>query len=457
MSKGFITILLVIIIAYSLSFIPLNNELINFDFIDKLINQNDEPIDETPIDEKVYIYDFYLEDDIETLENPDLITIIIETDDMDYALNSNLQFNLYQDNILINTFKQDNILVEVIDNTDYEKNQKKITIDVSLGNLEIVPGEYQMKILSDDSNFIDKEILISLDYLTEFNYAGSTNYITSGKQYIELYFSDQSLNYLIPVSRLIDSSDKLIRETINNQFGGPNESSGLIQHSIGPWSYKAALHGTTLDLYYHSIDVKPYGIGSSAAMFAVDSIVNSMTSISYINDVQFYVDEKNAGYEYFHGMVLDEPVKPLTWPKLYYGLKSSTAKVYLNPVRIHELDYNDVFSALQAKSDIIDKCSISNIIEDSNTIVPIPKSIELLDIKLNGKTLTINLSDNVETVYGDMEKNYQMMIDSILYSYTSFESIENVQILFNGEKSNDFYGYDLSSPVKANNYINLEK
>ncbi|MEA3423615.1 MAG: GerMN domain-containing protein, partial [Bacillota bacterium] len=167
--------------------------------------------------------------------------------------------------------------------------------------------------------------------------------------------------------------------------------------------------------------------------------------------------DKNAGYEYFHGTVLDEPVKPLMWPKLYYGLMSSTDKVYLNPVQIYELDYKDVFSALQAKPVIIDKCNISNIIEDSNTIIPIPKTIELFDIELNGKTLTINLSDDIENVYGDMEKNYQMMIDSILYSYTSFKSIDNVQILIDGEKTNDFYGYDLSSPIKANKYINLEK
>ncbi|MCD6435733.1 MAG: GerMN domain-containing protein [Clostridiales bacterium] len=56
-----------------------------------------------------------------------------------------------------------------------------------------------------------------------------------------------------------------------------------------------------------------------------------------------------------------------------------------------------------------------------------------------------------------MEANYKLMIDSILYSYTSFKSIENVQILFDGEKSNDFYGYNLSSPIKANRYINLEQ
>ncbi|MCK5763033.1 MAG: GerMN domain-containing protein [Clostridiales bacterium] len=416
MSKGLITILLVIIIAYSLSFIPLNNELINFDFIDKLISKGDEPIDETPIDEKVYTYDFYLEDHIETLENPNLITIIIETNDIEYTLNNNLQFNLYQDNILIDSFIQDNILVDVYDNITTEKNQKKITIDISLGNLEIEPGEYQIKILSDDSNLIDKEILLSLDYLEEYDYVGSTNNVASGKEYIELYFADQDYLYLLPVSRLIDSTNGLIREMINNQFEGPTDSSGLFQGQIGPWSYAAYTNGSTLEINYHSADVKPYGIGSSAAMFAVDSIVNSMTSISYINDVQFYVDEKNAGYEYFHGMVLDEPVKQLSWPKLYYGLKSSNNRIYLNPVQIYELDYKDVFSALQAKSDTIDKYSIPNIIEDSNTIVPIPKSIELLDIELNGKTLTINLSDNAQYIYGSMEKNYQMMIDSILYS-----------------------------------------
>ncbi|MEA3423543.1 MAG: GerMN domain-containing protein, partial [Bacillota bacterium] len=291
MSKGLITILLVIIIAYSLSFIPLNNELIDFDFIDKLINKENKPIDEESIEEKVYIYDFYLEENIETFENPNFITLIMETDDMEYALNRNLQFNLYQDNILIDTFKQDNILVEVIDNTNYEKNQKKFTIDISLGNLEIASGKYQLEISSVDSNLIDKEILLSLDYLEEYNYVGSTNNVASSKQYLELYFADQDYLYLVPVSRLVDLSDKLIRKTINNQFEGPTKSSGLMQNPIGPWSYKAALHGTTLDIYYHSADIKPYGIGSSAAMFAVDSIVNSLTSISYINDIQFYIDD----------------------------------------------------------------------------------------------------------------------------------------------------------------------
>ena len=49
------------------------------------------------------------------------------------------------------------------------------------------------------------------------------------------------------------------------------------------------------------------------------------------------------------------------------------------------------------------------------------------------------------------------MIDSILYSYTSFKEIDSVQILFDGKTVSDFYGYDLSVPVKANKYINIEQ
>ncbi|MCD6435734.1 MAG: GerMN domain-containing protein [Clostridiales bacterium] len=398
MSKSLTTIILVIIIAYSLSFIPLNNQLINFDFIDNIISQHNEPIDEKPIDEKVYAYNLRLEEDSNSFENPDLITIVAETDNMEYKLNNTLKFDLYQNDELVNSFMQDNILINISDESTNAKKIEKITIDISLNNLEINPGEYQMKILLDDSNFANKTVLLSLSYLEELNYVGSTNSVKSGKQYLELYFSDESLNYLIPISRLINSSDRLIRTTINNQFEGPKNSSGLMQTPIGPWSYKAALHDTTLDLYYHLADVKPYENGSAAAMYAIDSIVKSMTSIPYIDDIQFYVNEKNAKSNYFHGIDLSKPVKPLTWPTLYYGLRDSKNKVYLNPVQLYDLEYKDVFGALQAKSEIINKLNISNITADTNIIAPIPKSVELIDINLSGKTLTINLSNNFKTI-----------------------------------------------------------
>lgn len=462
MSKSIISIILIILISYSLSFIPLNKELINLEFIDNIFSQGNNSSENENIDADIpdsLEYSFYTNEESNFLEDPILIKVIMETNDLTYDLEDILIIDIYANQTLVKSFENNELAIDIYITENTASKFIKFTLDISTSNTELLPGEYTFQIYPKDPLFNNKDLAFTVDYLNELNYVGSSNSAKTNFEYIKLYFADDSVNFLIPISRLIPVTEKDIRSTINSLYEGPKENIGLTEGPISPWPYKAYVFDGILDVYLRSSDVKMYSSGSSIATFAVDSLVQSLTSIQGIDTIQFYIDEKipTGDYDYFHGMVLDEPIKPLYNPKLYFGLNTSDNYVYLTEFTIYNHPYTDIFNLLNGSYDYANDGNLSHLLSNDNVVFPIPYNVELLDISLSDKVLTLNINRNALEAFGTFNKNYQLMIDSILYSYTSFKEIESVQILFSGEKISDFYGYDLSKPIKANKYINIEQ
>ncbi|MBN2260722.1 MAG: GerMN domain-containing protein [Clostridiales bacterium] len=445
MSKGLLTLLLVLIIAYSLSFIPLNSNLINFDFIEEIFTRENVPAETV----EPHTFDFYEGPS----ESKNIINLYMTTDNLDYTMNTELIVDVYKEDVPVKEYVSNELITAISENNDAENITTIFTLDLNLIESDITSGTYAIKIHSKDENYSAFILENTISFYEEFYYVGSSDTVAVGNEYIKLYFADESFNYLIPVSRLVPETEKDIRTLINNLYEGAKTNSGLYNGSIVPWSSRATLHDATLDMYFNSVDVKPFGAGSASAYFATNAILKTMTSLSYIKDIQFYIDNRipPADADYFHGMVLNEPLTPIVSPKIYLGLLTSVEKVYLNEIELGDLKYEDVFDALKGYNELL-----SYVYEDSHTLLPIPESVSLMAINLDNGILTVNLSKEASTAYGNMSANYQMMVDAILYSYTSFNNIDQVQILIEGEKINDFYGYNFSNPLKANDYINIE-
>jgi len=462
MSKSIISIILIILISYSLSFIPLNKELINLEFIDNIFSQGNNSSENENIDTDIpdsFEYVFYTNEESIFFENPILIKVIMETNDLSYDLEDILVIDIFTNQTLVKSFENNELAIDIYKTETTASKFIKFTLDISTSNAELLPREYTFKIHPKDPMFDNKDLTFTINYLDELNYVGSSNNVKSNFEYIKLYFADDSVNFLIPINRLMPLTEKDIRSTINSLYEGPKENVGLSEGPISPWPYKAYVFSGILDVYLRSSDVRMYSSGSTMATFAVDSLVQSLTSIQGIDEIQFYIDEKipTIDDEYFHGMVLDEPLKSSSNPKLYFGLNTSDNYVYLTEFALYNHPYTDIFSLLNGTYDYPNDGNLSHLLSNNNVIFPIPSNVTLLDITLSNKILTLNISENALEAFGTFNKNYELMIDSILYSYTSFKEIDSVQILFNGKKVSDFYGYDLSNPVKANKYINIEQ
>jgi len=87
----------------------------------------------------------------------------------------------------------------------------------------------------------------------------------------------------------------------------------------------------------------------------------------------------------------------------------------------------------------------------------VPNEVELLDYSINNGMLTLTFNQAFEKAYENNEHLRQMMIDGIVFTFTSLEDVDyiSIQVKLDSSDSNiqEIVNYDFDMPV----YINPEK
>ena len=88
---------------------------------------------------------------------------------------------------------------------------------------------------------------------------------------------------------------------------------------------------------------------------------------------------------------------------------------------------------------------------------PVPKEIQLLSASQNDRITTLNLSKEFLYAYPEREDLQKLMLDALVFSYTSLELTDEVQFLVENQKIDNFTGLSLAAPLRRPKYINPEK
>jgi len=444
-SKSFILLILVVLIAYSLSFIPINDNLIDFSFIDGFLDTT--PETEAPATPHEYLFET---SESGVLHNPDTVDFHFSTTEKDYPLSTDLLLEIYEEDRLVKTYGGE-ILTATNQEEDADTITFTVTLSLSLKTLDLEPGSYQARILPQDEAFKEKILDLELHYSGEYTYERAVDAPPSGRQFIKLYFADQQISYLFPVHRAIDQTDQLIRTTLRNLEEGPSESLGLYEKSVAPYSSRALLEDDIVTLYFTSPEVAPYNQGSTASTFAVDALVNTMTGIPYINGIRILVDSANPGSDYFHGMTLDGTLTPLDWPLAYLGFETATQRILLNPAGSRTLNEESLFEALKGDFE-----EFSAYYSNPSTLLPVPGSLALSTWVMEGSVIVLNIEGDLDAHFYKREKNFDLMVDALVNSYASLPGIEGVKLNFLSHETQTLYGYDFSESLSPKPYFNIE-
>lgn len=102
---------------------------------------------------------------------------------------------------------------------------------------------------------------------------------------------------------------------------------------------------------------------------------------------------------------------------------------------IYLIDKNDNIGMIPIEDDSFDKI-ISRLIEDNENIPDsfkalIPKGTKVLDYKIENQLLKINFS---KEFYNVKESDEEKMLESIIYTLTSYDNIDKIMIFVEGEK-----------------------
>lgn len=265
---------------------------------------------------------------------------------------------------------------------------------------------------------------------------------------LKLYFPSPDGKYLIPVTRFVPYNAAILTRTIEALASGADPATTLQPNGIIPDFTKVYYSGTTV---YVVLEPDSEGLRDDKNLIAaLDSIVYTMTDIPQMKRVQFLLDGKRVE-ELAPGVAVRNPWSPDTNPAAY--LAYNTFDRYL--LFPHRPDISEAET-------VREKClMLFNTLKEGLPMDPIveaviPNETELLNVYFLKGTLKLDFNDAFLEAYENERHKRSMMMDSILYTFSSIEGVKNIQILINGSDRHTFADYSLSKPLTRPLYINPE-
>jgi len=326
------------------------------------------------------------------------------------------------------------------------------TITISQEELQLPNGIYKLSIesTSDSDHYNIKPLMLNTEYISTVPYIPASNDMPKGKMGLNLYFpdSDYNIQELIGVTRFVNSSSKVLTTIIAELQKGPDSTTGLnLIPPIGKPRYIKLASGTVTV----SLPSKEslYTSELSQANAAMNSFLKSLTSVNSVNKVRFLVDS-NSAKTFFVDKDITNSIERKDKNRAYLALNTST-RYFLVDCSVDaitdDLEINNkidnMFNAL--KND--EYLSLSN---------TIPNDVNLLSYEIDKNVLSLNMNRAFLSSFNGLTNLQRLMLDSILFSFTSIDNIKYVKLLIEGEPLESFAGVDTSKPLVRPLYINPE-
>ena len=93
----------------------------------------------------------------------------------------------------------------------------------------------------------------------------------------------------------------------------------------------------------------------------------------------------------------------------------------------------------------------------ADLIATVPSDIRLLNATKNNQTLVLNFSKEFLYAHPDRVDLQRLMIDSLLFSYTSISDVTQVHFTVENQVVDTFANLQLAQPLSRPRYINPEK
>ncbi|WP_202080263.1 GerMN domain-containing protein [Caldalkalibacillus salinus] len=128
---------------------------------------------------------------------------------------------------------------------------------------------------------------------------------------VTLYFMAQNesatVDYFVPVTRIVPKTDDLVQATVNELVAGPQQGSGLVTGVVDTKLLDQQLDGDVLTLNFDETFLQYAEEEPKASDDAIKSLVLSLTEHESIDKVQFMVDGSEQLVTY-SGADLSQPV-----------------------------------------------------------------------------------------------------------------------------------------------------
>lgn len=411
---------------------------------------------ETPVEEST----LSLNIEEEKILNPESITINHQStkeEIIKIVTNNIFNVDIYMNNQLIKSnINNLELISPSVDATISvsEGNPLITTLNLSQKSLGLEDGIYKFifdsNLISDENN---SKVTVMVTYDTAGNYYPATNTAPAGTKGLTLYFTTENADALIPVSRFVVEDKSITRMAIEQLQNGPL-NNGL----------KSLIKNVTNTTYNNGnvvIDIpssyEGYNNGSTGGSLSYNSFVKTIFAVDRywpIYSISFTVDRSRVE-TYFHGITMNT-IPNIENSYLLYMAHKADGRYYLFEHQLYpeqiEIAANDT---IETKAQKIFEAYHD--IDIPYGISPVPKTIALSNVTLQGKTLILDFNEDLLNIYKDKNDLRHMMVESFMYTFTTIPGVDSIKITVVGKELTDYVeGLDTTRVLYPPEFINPE-
>jgi hypothetical protein len=331
----------------------------------------------------------------------------------------------------------------------------EMKIDISQKKLGLKDGTYKIVLQSNlikDRN--KSEISLDVTYDSTGDYYPAMNTSPEGKKGLTLYFTTENADALIPVTRFVVENKSLTRMAVEELQNGPLDSR------------MKTLAGDVTNITYNNgnivIDLPSsytaYDNGSTGGLLSYNTFVKTIFAVNRywpIHNITFTVDRKPVE-TYFHGIDNVSKVVGSQNYLIYLAYKVG-GRYYLfdehvSNTQAEKINDNDTIEVKAQK--MFNAYSNNGLMYGRN---PVPDNIKLQGVKLDGRILALDFSNEFLNAYGSKDNLKMMMIESLIYSFKTIPNVDGLKITVGGKPLKEFVkDKDLSGVLYPPKFINPE-
>lgn len=454
--RGLVNILIVILIAYTLNAIPVNTSLLSFDLIqpwDKVSTEavsTDEP---EVLDVPTVKYSPVTE---EELGNPELVTIefISSTelsDDAFDSLKSQSTITIFNQ-IEEKSFPLSDYLVEnslVKNSLESGEWTYNMALDFSSERTGYYMGNYTVSVASTLADLsIDDHVDFALSYYPLFDYMPAIAEVSQTQVYTQVYYLNETKEFLVPVTKKLNNSSKFIRNTISAlSYEPPANERIFAQDVLFPKLPRVYLNGGVLSCYLTGQEILKFDSSSQESKLLSEAMVKTLTDIGYVDNLVFYANDRQNG-NFINGLPLKTIYNEDYTVYAYVNYYDNNKNAYLVPTEVSNSQetVEDLLNILKTKHEVVGEYGLLT--------ATLPNTVDLIRQTMDGTTLNLTLSDEFYTAYKDEASIQEMMMNSLVQTLTSLPSVNEVVLTTESHLTGMIGNVPLGTPLKSNRFLN---
>jgi spore germination protein GerM len=371
----------------------------------------------------------------------------IPEDKVDSFTYNHLELSYYLNDEIYQIFQGDAVIKSIDQSFDGNDLLLTYTLNLNKDSIQLdKDGFFEASISFVDTMATSEELNFSVAYRDDIEYISYAKDVIEGEFIYKAYFLNRDESLLVPFYFSVTYPESITVEARNRLYTPPVDLGLSEKQAIPNKTSVSKIGNKHYGIFMYTKEFSDVIVDEQSAQLAVDAIVRTLIRLPHIDKISLFIDDaqvEGSFYDIDLTKIYEAPIQSFA----YLTEDNGTNKRYLVPVPIQDENIYDevwtIFNTLKTGQ-----------VEDTKWTQIVPPEVVLQNFLIEGTTLTLDFNSEFINAYDALPTYKELMLNSILYSFTSINNITKVAFTIDGEPLTSYADMDLTEPVLAPAFIN---